>query len=53
MTTDTTEAGLEALIVASMTGEPVGIAWTPDALRETQVPYDADWAQGEPLDYDR
>ena len=51
MTTDTSEFGLERLIVAAMTGvEPAPAG----AFAETPVPYgDWHWVEGSPGDYDR
>ena len=54
MTTDTTEKGLEALIVAAMTGpqpaEPAPGAATKDASAPYSIP---GWIPGDPKDYDR
>ena len=51
MTTDTSELGLERLIVASMTGVPPaaggGVAETPATYGERR------WVEGSPHDYDR
>ncbi len=46
MTTDTSEAGLEALIVAAMTGVAGGAR--EGELREEPVAYDVGWIQGDP-----
>ncbi|MCC6266333.1 MAG: type I restriction endonuclease subunit R, partial [Dehalococcoidia bacterium] len=51
MTTDTSEAGLEALIVAAMTGVAGGAR--EGELREEPVAYDVGWIQGDPTEYDR
>jgi type I restriction enzyme R subunit len=51
MTTDTSEAGLEALIVAAMTAIAAGAR--DGQLREEPVAYDAGWIQGDPTEYDR
>lgn len=55
MKTDTTEKGLEALIVAGMTGQSVKPAPTADGFAEGPepfVPLDS-WIVGDPTDYDR
>lgn len=54
MTTDTTEKGLESLIVKAMTGLP-GDGVTPvDAVLKPGTPYaGAGWLLGDPTDYDR
>src|SRR4051812_22543560 len=53
-TTDTSEQGLEALIVASLTGQ-TGAMWNGTrAVAETSTPYGgAGYVQGDPRDYDR
>jgi type I restriction enzyme R subunit len=51
-TTDTSEKGLESLIVSVLTGRPVRDTWT--ATREDAAPYGgAGYVQGDPHDYDR
>jgi type I restriction enzyme, R subunit len=54
MTTDTSEKGLESLIVAGMTGRPavapLAVGTAGDA---SQVVGPAGWIQGEPETYDR
>ncbi len=56
MTTDTSEQGLESLIVAALTGQ----ALAPDTdaaggvgLRERPAAYATGWLPGDPTDYDR
>lgn len=51
MTTDTSEKGLEALIVADMTGRASGTASGHPS--EEPASHQPDWLQGEPRDYDR
>ena len=53
MTTDTSEKGLESLIVAAMTGVANQSADDGGALREPRTAYDATWIPGAPGDYDR
>lgn len=55
MATDTTEKGLEALIVAAMTGQTsLGSPVTGSEVREPQAPYGgAGYVEGDPDDYDR
>src|SRR5450756_1640774 len=50
MTTDTSEKGLESLIVASMTGEMVRSAPSGDA-HEARAPYGGGWILGDAHDY--
>ena len=50
MTTDTSEKGLESLIVAWMTGEVASPAPTRDA-REPRAPYGGEWVLGDAHDY--
>jgi type I restriction enzyme R subunit len=50
MTTDTSEKGLESLIVAWMTGEIAPPAPTGDA-HEARAPYGGEWFLGDPRDY--
>ena len=53
MTTDTSEWGLETLIVRAMTGDRTGALPGP-ATRDGPVPFGgAGWIPGEPHDYDR
>ena len=52
MSTDTTEKGLESLIVAAMTGEQT-VGALGNGVRETRAAYGADWVAGQPQDYDR
>ena len=52
MTTDTSEAGLERLICAALTGHPCDAA-AAGALRERPAAYAAGWLAGNPHDYDR
>lgn len=51
MTTDTSELGLEALIVAEMTGARRAAA--PGGVREDRSAKLRDWLLGDPHDYDR
>ncbi|MCL6614958.1 MAG: DEAD/DEAH box helicase family protein, partial [Firmicutes bacterium] len=52
--TDITEKGLEALIVAELTGEVGGAAPGLEEMREARVPYGgAGYVLGDPADYDR
>ena len=55
MTTDTTEKGLEALIVAAMTGQAGdGAPVMGGEVRDPQTPYGgAGYVEGDPADYDR
>ena len=55
MATDTTEKGLEALIVAAMTGQSrSGQPVAGGEVREPQTPYGAvGYVEGDPNDYDR
>jgi type I restriction enzyme R subunit len=51
--TDTTEKGLESLIVRHMTGTP-GLAVAPNMIAETPPPYGGSgYTNGSPQDYDR
>jgi type I restriction enzyme R subunit len=50
MTTDTSEKGLESLIVAWMTSEAAPPAPTGDA-HETRAPYGGEWVLGDARDY--
>jgi type I restriction enzyme, R subunit len=53
MTTDTSEKGLESLIVRHMTGTD-GLAVAPDAVAEPPAPYGGSgYFAGSPKDYDR
>jgi type I restriction enzyme, R subunit len=54
MTTDTTEQGLEALIVAQMTGRPVAPSH-PVGFTEDPEPFAglSNWLRGDPSNYDR
>jgi hypothetical protein len=52
-TTDTSERGLESLIVAALTGEGAAFAPSGVALREPAAPYGGCYVQGDPADYDR
>jgi type I restriction enzyme R subunit len=54
MNTDTTEKGLEALIVAQMTGRPVAPS-QPVGFGEDPEPFAglSKWLRGDPSDYDR
>src|SRR5438309_7672419 len=50
--TDTTEKGLESLIVAALTGQSA--AAPPGTAKEPSTPYGAEpWLPGDPADYDR
>jgi type I restriction enzyme R subunit len=54
VTTDTTEKGLEALIVAAMTGPQTAAPASGAAAKEASAPYSIPgWIQGDPKDYDR
>ena len=54
MTTDTTEKGLEDLIVSAMTGQPCAPAAVPDSVRLQRPAYGGTgWICGYPQDYDR
>ena len=54
MTTDTTEKGLEDLIVSAMTGQPCDPAAEPDMVRLQRPAYGGTgWICGHPQDYDR
>src|ERR1035437_10716657 len=50
MTTDTSEKGLESLIVAWMTGQAAPLAPTGDA-HEARAPYGGGWLLGDAHDY--
>ena len=50
--TDTSEKGLESLIVGNLTGTTATDQGT-DEMRERPPAYGAGWAQGSPQDYDR
>ena len=50
--TDTTEKGLESLIVEDLIGEEPADA-ARDGLRERHASYGSGWVAGEPADYDR
>jgi type I restriction enzyme R subunit len=54
MTTDTSEKGLETLIVAQMTGEPVSVHGGPNFVDKPE-PFVGlhNWILGNPQDYDR
>ena len=54
MNTDTTEKGLEALIVAQMTGQPVALS-QPVGFTEDPEPFAglSSWLRGDPDEYDR
>ena len=52
--TDTTERGLESLIVAHLTGQPSGASATGRAIGQEPEPYAAGpYILGDPADYDR
>ena len=54
MTTDTSERGLESLIVAAMTGGRVSAPLPGSAARDGLVPFGGTgWVPGDPHDYDR
>ncbi len=54
MESDTTEKGLESLIVASMTGAARGAGGHADGIGETPAEYGGNgWLAGNPKDYDR
>lgn len=54
MTTDTSEKGLESLIVAAMTGMTDPSPCPPDEVCEPPLPFEVPcWVQGDPRDYDR
>ena len=53
MTTDTSEKGLEDLIVEAMTGVPQGEAPDGASVRERPAAYGTGWLLGDPNDYDR
>lgn len=56
MTTDTSEKGLETVIIASLTGQgPDGQASGPATVKETGLKWStpADYLQGRPEDYNR
>ena len=54
MKTDTSEKGLEALIVAALTGQTSGSAPMGSEVREPRAAYgDAGYLEGDPNDYDR
>ena len=54
MTTDTSEKGLESLIVAAMTGATEPSPCPPDEVCEPPLPFEIPcWIQGDPRDYDR
>ncbi len=54
MNTDTSEKGLESLIVAQMTGQTMGAPPDVSAVGETVAPYGrAGWVRGDPAHYDR
>jgi hypothetical protein len=53
MPTDTSEKGLEALIVAAMTGPQAASPASVAAARQTAEPYGIPgWIPGDPHDYD-
>ena len=53
MTTDTTEKGLESLIVAAMTGTTEPLPCPPDEVCAPPLPFEVPcWLQGNPRDYD-
>jgi type I restriction enzyme, R subunit len=53
-TSDTSEKGLEALIVAALTGQGAGGTPSQGTLREDRAPYGGvGYVQGDPADYDR
>jgi type I site-specific restriction-modification system R (restriction) subunit len=53
MPTDTTEKGLEDLILADMTGGPAPVAPAEGEVRERPADYGAGWILGEAWDYNR
>ncbi len=54
MTTDTSEKGLESLIVSDMTGALEPSPCPPDEVAMPPLPYEiTPWIQGDPKDYDR
>jgi type I restriction enzyme, R subunit len=54
MTTDTSEKGLESLIVRAMTGEPRETSPQAGAVHESPMSYGGTgWLAGDPSDYDR
>jgi type I restriction enzyme R subunit len=54
VTTDTSEKGLEALIVAAMTGQGPAVPVSGAGVKETAAPYGIPgWIQGDPVEYDR
>jgi type I restriction enzyme R subunit len=54
VTTDTSEKGLEALIVAAMTGQGPSAIVSGASAREASAPYSIPgWIPGDPKDYDR
>lgn len=53
MRTDTSEKGLEDLILAVMTGDAAPVAPTGDEVRERPAIYGASWILGEAKDYNR
>src|SRR2546428_1118485 len=51
---DTSEKGLESLIVASMTGQQTGTASQDEIVREALISFaGTSWITGDPKDYDR
>ncbi|MCL4543144.1 MAG: type I restriction endonuclease subunit R [Chloroflexi bacterium] len=52
-TTDTSECGLEALIVAALTGQADVSAIATSAVCESRARYGGGYVQGNPADYDR
>ena len=54
MTSDTSERGLEELIVATMAGDTTGVPLSGPGVREASIPYGGTgWVLGDSHDYDR
>jgi type I restriction enzyme R subunit len=53
LATDTSERGLESLIVAALTGQREDVLPAPPSLRERVPPYAGSYVEGDPADYDR
>jgi len=53
MTTDTSEKGLESLIVAAMSGQSRTGVTTSDQAHDPKEPYGGGWLAGDAKDYDR
>src|SRR2546428_11003347 len=54
MPSDTSEKGLESLIVAAMTGQRLDVAPQGEAAREARLPFaGTHWIASDPKEYDR